>query len=156
MGYVPQDILQCFWKYHSIYHEIESLSRQLSVLHDADIDLTREFTERGHLRSYRPGERIFTQGLPRYFLYVVTLGECQYSRAYPEPQYGLISETPPVTSSPDSMEINLGLVLSPGHFSFMDGCLENEIKFREGEDDRTKRRAVAKEDRRYLAVPPLS
>jgi hypothetical protein len=172
MGHTPQDILRCFWKYHSISHELDALSRQLSVLHDADIDLTREFTERAHLRSYRPGERIFSQGCPRQFLYVLTLGECQYTRSYPEPTQTQTSTVvpaapPAVIPAPTStsaavatgnqamsmgnqgsVEINLGLVLSAGHFSFMDGSLENEIKFREGQDDRVKKgRTIVKEDR---------
>lgn len=157
MGPIPQDILQCFWKYHKIYHEIDLLSRQLSVLHNADIDLIREYTERGHIRSYRPGERIFSQGLPRCYLYILTLGECEYSRVYPEPNKSCPSD--------DSIEVNLGLTLTPGHFSFMDGCLEEEILFHEEEDDddqnqddgnRKKKKLIIKEDRRSDRASPSS
>jgi hypothetical protein len=162
MGQHPTDIFQCFWKYHSLFASLASLSKQLSLLHDADIDLTREYTERAHLRSFRPGERIFSQGSNRYFLYIVTLGECEYSRAFPEPSSSSLSPKGEGEIARGgegvgaSLEINIGLTLSSGHFSFMDGSLETEIRFQEGEDEnvdankrsRRRRRVATKEDRR--------
>lgn len=141
MGQNPQDILQCFWKFHGIFSEVHLLSQQLSVLHNADIDLTREYTERGHMRGYRPGERIFSQGFSRNYLYILTLGECEYSRSYPEPNSSL-------TKSQNCVEINIGLVLSAGHFSFMDGCLEDQILFHEDEDERGGKKV----DKRYSRI----
>ena len=134
MGSIPKDILSCFWKYHSIYVEIEKLSRNLSVLHCADIDIVREYTERSHIRCYWPGERIFSQGSFRHHLYIVRLGECEYTRTYPPPPtlhhssalyyFGQSSQ-----NENKPIEINIGLTLTPGHFSFMDGYLENEMSY---------------------------
>lgn len=64
VGYVgsqPTDMLSCFWKYHGLWTSAWKISQELSMLHNLDIDLTRELTEKSHIRHYWPGERIFTE-----------------------------------------------------------------------------------------------
>jgi hypothetical protein len=51
-------------------------------------------------------------------MWVITLGECAYTRLFPSPQ--LQKHGPPVPH-PDSIQVDIGLSLSPGHHSFMDG-----------------------------------
>lgn len=156
MGSTPKDILSCFWKYHSIYIEIEKLSRNLSVLHYADIDIVREYTERSHIRSYWPGERIFSQGSSRYHLYIITLGECEYTRTYPPPSnlhnFGLYYNGQNLQNETNSIEINIGLTLTAGHFSFMDGYLEDEVTYLFDEDYNEKKDVLKEKDRRYFLI----
>jgi hypothetical protein len=61
MGPKPVDLLTCFWKYHGCWREADELSRQLSTQHHRDIDLLRELTEKSHVRSYWPGDKIFCE-----------------------------------------------------------------------------------------------
>lgn len=61
MGPRPIDLLRCFWKYNGFWKKAEEISHFLTNKHDKDIDITRELTEKSHIRSFWPGEKIFDE-----------------------------------------------------------------------------------------------
>lgn len=65
-------------------------------------------------------------------MYIVSAGECAYTRRFP-PKHEKTATSVPIFH----MELNIGLNLFAGHFSFMDGCMVDKFMII---DDETKKR----------------
>jgi len=130
VGAIPKDIMTCFWKYHGLLRHAQDLSRELSIEQGIDVDFSKEMTERAHIRCYWPGDRIFTEATPRRHLFIVTMGECAFTRSYP-PRGTYTPANAALRGygnlRPDSIEVNIGLNLFPGHFAFMDGFTDESF-----------------------------
>lgn len=80
-------------------------------------------------------------------MYIVTLGECEYTRTYPPPSTShtsaLYYNGQNIQNETNSLEINLGLILTPGHFSFMDGFPDNELTYLINTEYNEKKRCIS-------------
>lgn len=125
-GFRAQDVMECFWKYYKlweyIYDEDKKAMRLVDALfgaattfnHDFDkVDKTPrlpiDVTSCARIKCFSPGQEIFTQGMPRDYLYILIMGEGSFVRRFPD-----WTEDIP-------LEVKIGLTLYPGDFSFMDG-----------------------------------
>lgn len=116
-----------FWKHHRLWQEIKRHNHDL-LLHTKykhaatgnpkkrqDIHFNFQpmnVIDSGRIKVLQPGMDIFTQGAPRHYLYLMLRGCAEYRRAFP----------PAITAGglmPPNVEV--GLTLLCGDFSFMDG-----------------------------------